>query len=62
MDCLLCGAVEETVTYFVTGCLVLEVVREWFGVTRMDALEEMLLFRRKTKETVEKSIGLLEEM
>ena len=33
MDCRLCGAVEETVAYFVTECVVLEGVREQFGVT-----------------------------
>ena len=31
MDCLLCGAVEETVAHFVTECVVLKVVREQFG-------------------------------
>ena len=37
MDCPLCGAVEETVTYFVTEYVLLEgvsPVREQFGVTR----------------------------
>ena len=34
VDCPLCGAVEETVAHFVTECVVLEGVREQFGVTR----------------------------
>ena len=43
-------------------CAVLEDVRERFGVTREDALEEILLFKEKTEEKVERSIELLEEM
>ena len=62
MDCPLCGAVEETVAHFVNECVVLEGVREEFGVTRYEALEEILLFRKKTEEKVERSIALLEKM
>ena len=62
MDCPLCGAVEETVAHFVTECVVLEGVREQFGVTREEVLEEILLFRGRTQEKVERSIALLEEM
>ena len=65
MDCLLCGAVEETVADFVTECAVLVGKRNQFGVTQEDALislEEILLFRGKTEERVQRSIGLLEEM
>ena len=62
MDCPLCGAVEETVALFVTECVVLEGVREQFGVTQDEVLEEILLFRRRTQEKVERSIALLEEM
>ena len=62
MDCPLCGAVEEIVANFVTECVVLEGVREQFGVTREEALEEILLFREKTEEKVERSIALLKEM
>ena len=62
MDCLLCGAVEETVAHFVTECVVLEGVREQFGVTRKEVLEEILLFRGRTQVKVERSIALLEEM
>ena len=58
----LCGAVEETVAYFVTECMVLEGVREQFGVTREEVLEEILLFRGRTHEKVERRIILLEEM
>ena len=58
MDCQLCGSVEETVAHFVTECMVLEGVREQFGVTQ----EEILLYREKTEEKVERSIALLEEM
>ena len=54
MDCPLCGAVEETVAHFITECAVLKDLG--------DALEEILLFREKTEEKVERSIGLLEEM
>ena len=61
MDCSLCGAVERTVAHFVTDCVVLEGVREQFGVTREEALEEMLLFREETEEKVERSVALLEE-
>ena len=39
VDCRLCGAVEETVAHFVTECVVLEGVREQFGVTREEVLE-----------------------
>ena len=50
MDCPLCGAVEETVAHFVTECVVLEGVKEQFGVTREEVLEEILLFRERTEE------------
>ena len=43
MDCPLCGAVEETVSHFVTEFVVLKMVREQFGVTREEVLEEKLL-------------------
>ena len=46
--------------HFVTECVVLEGVREWFGVTREEVLEEILLFRGRTEEKVERSIALLE--
>ena len=62
VDCPLCGAVEETVEQFVTECVVLEVVREQFRVTQEEVLEEILLFRGRTQEKVERSIALLEEM
>ena len=62
MDCSLCGDVEESVAHFVTECAVLEEVRERIGVTREDALEEILLYRKKTEEKVEISIPLLKEM
>ena len=39
---------------------VLEEVRE-FGVTREEALEEILLLREKTEEKVERNIALLKE-
>ena len=42
--------------------MVLEGVREQFGVTREEVLEEILLFRGRTREKVERSIALLEEM
>ena len=61
MDCPLCGAVEETVAHFVTECVVLEGVREQFGVAREEVLE-ILLFTGRTQEKVERSIALLEEM
>ena len=61
MDCPLCGAVEETVAHFVTECVVLYRVREQFGVTGEEVLEEILLFRVRTEEKVERSIVLLEE-
>ena len=63
--CVDSGAVEETVAHFVTECVVLEGVREQFGVTldgREEVLEEILLFRGRTHEKVERSIALLEEM
>ena len=53
---------EETVAHFVTECMVLEGVREQFGVTREEVLEEILLFRGRTQEKMERSIALLEEM
>ena len=53
---------EETVAHFVIGCMVLEDVMEQFAVTCEDVLEEILLFREKTEEKAEWSIGLLEEM
>ena len=62
VNCPLCGAVEETVVHFVTECVVLERVREQFGVTREEVLEEILLFRGRTQEKVERSIALLEEI
>ena len=64
VDCPLCGAVEETVAHFVTECVVLEGVREQFGVTQgqEEVLKEILLFRGRTHEKVERSIALLEEM
>ena len=62
VDCPLCGAVEETVTHFVTKCVVLEGVRERFGVTLEEVLEKILFFRGRTQEKVERSIALLEEM
>ena len=49
-DCPLCEAEEETAPHFITECVVLEDVREQFGVYREDALEEILLFREKTEE------------
>ena len=60
MDCQLCGTFEEIVAHFFTECAVLENVRKRFGVTREDALEEILLFREKTEEKVERSIGMVE--
>ena len=60
MDCPLCGAVEEIVAHFVTECPVLKEVRERFGITREEALEEILLFRKKTEEKVKRTIALLE--
>ena len=62
VDCPLCGAVEETVAYFVTECVVLEGVSERFEVTWEDVLEEILLFRGRTQDKVERSIALLKEM
>ena len=62
VDCPLCGAVEETVAHFVTEYVVLEGVREQFGVTQEEVLEEILLFRGRTHEKAERSIALLEEM
>ena len=62
VDCQLCGAVEETVVHFVTECVVLEGVREQFEVTWEEVLEEILLFRGRSHEKVERSITLLEEM
>ena len=54
VDCPLCGAVEETVAHFVTECVVLEGVREQFGVTRKEVLEKILLseggHRRRWRE------------
>ena len=50
MDCPLCGAVEETVAHFVTDYVVLEGVREQFGITWEEAFEEILLFRENTRE------------
>ena len=47
---------------FVTECVVLEGVREQFEVTREEVLEEILLFRGRSHEKVERSIALLEEM
>ena len=48
--------------HFVTECVVLKGVREQFGVTREEVLEEILLFRGRTREKVERSIALLEEI
>ena len=62
LDRPMCGAVEETVAHFVTECVVLEGVRERFRVTREEVLEELLFFRGRTQEKVERSIALLEEM
>ena len=62
VDCQLCGALEETVAPFVIECVVLEGVRVQFGVTREEVLEEILLFRGKTHEKVERSVALLEEL
>ena len=61
MDYPPCGAEEQTVAHFVTEYTVLENVRERIGMAREDALEEILLFREKTKEKVERSITLLED-
>ena len=36
--------------HFVTECVVLEEVREQFGVTREEGLEEILLFRGRTQK------------
>ena len=48
--------------HFVTECVVLEGVREQFGATREEVLEEILLFRKRIEEKVERSIALLEEI
>ena len=61
-DCPLCGAVEETVAHFVTECVVLEWVRDQFGVAREEVLEEILLLGEITEKKVKRSIVLLEEM
>ena len=53
MHCPLCGAVDEPVAHFVTEYVVLEGVREQFGITQEEALEEILLFRENTVEKVE---------
>ena len=53
---------EEIVANFVTEYMVLEGVREQFGVTWEEVLEEILLFRGRTQEKMERSIALLEEM
>ena len=57
VDCPLCGAVEETVAHFVTECVVLEGLREQFGVIQ-EEVEKILLFRGRTQEKVERSIAL----
>ena len=44
----------------VTECVVLEGVREQFGVTWEEVLEEILLFRGRTQEKADRSIALLE--
>ena len=50
-----CG-LWRRLAHFITECVVLEGVREQFGVT----WEEILLFRGRTHEKVERSIALLE--
>ena len=42
--------------------MVLDGVRELFGVTREEELDEILLFRAKAVEKVERRIALLEEI
>ena len=44
VECPICGAGEETLAHFVTGCEALDGVRRRFGVGRGDPLEEVLLF------------------
>ena len=53
MDCPLCGAVDAF-CHRVRGT---GEGGEQFGVTREEALEDILLFREKTEEKVEKPAG-----
>ena len=64
IDCPLCGAVVRggdsfTFCHRVCGARGVEEEREWFGVTRDEELEEILLFGEKTAEKEERSIALL---
>ena len=62
MDCLLCGAVEETVEHFVVGCGGLTETRERCGVNAGVSIEEALLFEGKTEEEVESYTKMLDEI
>ena len=57
-----CGGDSGAFCHRVRGAGSLEGVREQFGVTREEVLEEILLFRGRTHQKVERSISLLEEM
>ena len=50
VDCLLCGAVEETVEHFVVECGGLRGARERCGVGRSVGVGETLLFEGSTEE------------
>ena len=52
-DCVLCGAVEEIMEYFVMECGGLREIRERCGVGGGFSFEEALLFEGRTEERVE---------
>ena len=59
VDCLLCGGGEETMRHFVTDCCELQVIRRQYGVYGAEALEEVLMFREKSEERVNRCKKML---
>ena len=62
MDCLLCGAEEETVEHFVMKCVGIRMIRERHGVCGGVRVGEVLLFEGRTKKRVERFTKMLEDM
>ena len=62
MECLLCGAEEETMEHFVMKCEGIGTIQELRGVRGGVRVEEVLLFEGRTKERVDGFTKMLEEI
>ena len=61
VECLLCGAEDETVEHFVTVCERIKMTRERHGARGDVRMDNVLLFEGRTEEKVERFTKIFEE-